>query len=205
MNRLSKQKRAAVVAALVEGMSIRATVRMTGVAKNTVAKLLVDLGNACERYHDANVRGLRSEQIQADEIWAFCYAKEKNVPDDLRGEFGYGDVWTWTAIDADSKLMVSWLVGRRDAAHAEMFIRDVASRVESRPQITTDGLQVYRWAVAAAFGGQVDYAQVQKIYGPVSAPEGRYSRPSARAARRRRSWATPTWRRSRRATSSART
>jgi len=175
MNRLSTKDRAQIVAALVEGMSIRAVCRLTGRSKNTVTKLLTDLGAACGEYHDKHVRGVEAKQIQADEIWAFCYAKEKNVPENRKGEFGYGDVWTWTALDADSKLMVSWLVGRRDAQHAHYFIEDVASRVEGRPQISTDGLQVYRWAIASSFKGQVDHGIVQKVYGNTEVKPGRYS------------------------------
>lgn len=185
MNRLSKEKRARVIACLVEGMSIRATVRITGVAKNTVQKLLLELGEVCAAYADENIRGLRSESVQCDEIWAFCYAKEKNVPEERKGEWGYGDVWTWTAIDADSKLMVSWMVGRRDGEHAETFLEDVASRMDSRPQITTDGLQAYRYAVLSAFEGQVDYAVIQKIYGSSEVKPGRYSPPVCKGCKKK--------------------
>lgn len=132
MNTLSSEKRCQVVAALVEGNSIRATVRMTGVAKGTVLKLLVDLGLACEEYQGRTLVNLRSKRIQCDEIWSFCYAKAKNVPIDKRGQYGYGDVWTWTALDADSKLMVSWLVGERDAGYAMEFMSDVAKRLTKR-------------------------------------------------------------------------
>lgn len=175
MNRLSTSARAQIVAALVEGMSIRAVSRMTGRSKNTITKLLADLGQACAAYHDEHVRGLQCEQVQADEIWAFCYSKAKNVPEQHKGEFGYGDVWTWTAIDADSKLMVSWLVGERNAYWAGAFIDDVASRMASRPQISTDGLAAYRWAIGSAFNGQVDHAIIKKVYGDAPGPKGRYS------------------------------
>lgn len=186
MNRLSTKRRAQIVRALVEGVSIRATVRLTGASKNTVVRLLEDLGEVCAEYQDRALRGLRCASLQLDEIWAFCYAKAKNVPEDKRGQFGYGDVWTWTCIDAETKLMVSWLVGRRDGAHAEHFLRDVSERLdpESRTQITTDGLAVYRYAVSEAFRDRVDYAMLQKIYGPSSEPEGRYSPPVCKGCKK---------------------
>lgn len=134
MNTLNKERRAQVVAALVEGNSIRSTVRMTGVAKGTVLKLLVDLGRACEEFHWRTVVNVRSKRIQCDEIWSFCYAKEKSVPTEKRGQFGYGDVYTWTAMDADTKLIVSWLVGERDAGYASEFMNDVATRLATRVQ-----------------------------------------------------------------------
>src|SRR3972149_2192484 len=151
MNKLSTAKRIQVVSALVEGNSIRATVRMTGAAKNTVVKLLADLGEACARYQDETLRNLPCRRIQADEIWSFCYAKAKNVPEKHRGEFGYGEVWTFTAIDADSKLVLSWWVGRRDLENATLFMRDVASRLARRVQLTTDGHTMYLHAVEDAF------------------------------------------------------
>jgi IS1 family transposase len=176
MNTLSKKRRAQVVAALVEGNSIRSTVRMTGVAKGTVLKLLADLGRACEDFHRRTVVNIRSKRIQCDEIWAFCYAKEKNLPEEKRGQYGYGDVWTWTALDADSKLIVSWLVGERDAGYATEFINDVASRLDNtRVQLTTDGLRAYLDAVEGAFGADVDYAQLVKLYGQAPEAEKRYS------------------------------
>ena len=132
MNRLSKDRRARVVAALVEGNSIRSTVRMTGVAKGTVLKLLADLRTACANYHDQLVRDLHCKQIQCDEIWSFCYAKEKNGPENMKGQSGVGDVWTWTAMDADSKLVISWLVGGKDAGYATEFINDLASRLATQ-------------------------------------------------------------------------
>src|SRR5260370_26935746 len=139
MNKLSQAERAQVVAALVEGNSIRATVRMTGIAKNTVVKLLVDLGRACERYQRAALVGLRSRRIQRDEIWSFVYAKEKNASEAMKAQGKAGDVWTWTALDADSKLIGSWMVGRRDAGYAFEFIQDRSSPLASRAQLTTDG------------------------------------------------------------------
>lgn len=175
MNKLSAEKRTAVVAALVEGNSIRATVRMTGVAKNTVVKLLADLGAACDRFHDETVRNVRAKRVQCDEIWSFVYAKQKNVPAEKRGQFGIGDVWTWTAIDADSKLIVSWLVGSRDGAAAYDFMQDVASRLRGRVQLTTDAHKPYLSAVEDAFGVDIDYAMLQKIYGSEPSGEKRYS------------------------------
>src|SRR5947207_15756602 len=143
MNRLNRTKQAQVVAALVEGNSINATVRMTGVAKHTILKLLADLGSACADYHDRTVRNLKCRRVQCDEIWQFCYAKAKNVPADKKGQFGYGDVWTWVAIDADTKLVPCFTVGNRDAQTAKMFIDDLKSRLANRIQLTTHGLKVY--------------------------------------------------------------
>lgn len=177
VNRLSTPKRVQIVRALVEGMGIRATSRMVGVAQNTVLKLLRDLGTACEAFSDQAIHGVEATAIQCDEIWAFCKAKEKNVPEEHKGEWGWGDVWTWTAIEAETKLMLSWLVGRRDGYHAVVFLRDVASRVKGRPQITTDGFNAYRWAVHSAFQGDVDYAVLQKLYGATEIEPGRYSPP----------------------------
>jgi IS1 family transposase len=165
INTLSIEQRAQIVSLLVEGNGINAITRIIGVAKNTVLKLLRNLGEACEAYHDKHVVGLTSRRIQADEIWSFCYAKKKNVPAQHQGEFGFGDVWTWTAIDADSKLMVSWHIGRRGAQDALIFMRDVASRLASRVQLTTDGHHAYLQAVDEAFQRDVDYAQLVKIYG----------------------------------------
>lgn len=175
MNCLSTADRVRVVSCLVEGNSIRATVRMTGVAKNTVSKLLSDLGAACAKYHDENVRGVAAKRVQCDEIWSFVYSKQKNVPEEKRGTFGVGDVWTWTALDADSKLIVSWLVGTRDGTCATEFMKDVASRLSTRVQLTTDGHKVYLAAVEEAFGGAIDYSMLIKTYGAERAGEARYS------------------------------
>lgn len=174
MNQMDTKRRVQVVAALAEGNSIRATVRMTGAAKNTVAKLLADLGAACAAYHHNHVRGLRVRRIQCDEIWSFVGAKAKNATPKQK-QAGWGDVWTWTAIDADTKLCVSYLVGGRDSGWANDFIEDCASRINSRVQITTDGNRVYVDAIEGAFGMDVDYAQLQKIYGASMEPETRYS------------------------------
>ena len=175
MNRLPKAKRMQVVACLVEGNSIRATCRMTGVAKNTAVKLLVDLGNACAEYQDGEMQNLSCKRIQCDEIWSFCYAKAKNVPEEHRGEFGYGDVWTWTALDADTKLVPSWLVGERTVEDATAFISDLASRLANRVQLTTDGHRPYLQAVEGAFGADIDYAMLVKLYGSDPQPQKRYS------------------------------
>lgn len=158
MNRLSLKQRTKAISALVEGNSIRATCRITGAAKNTVVKLLVDVGTACTEYQDRVLRNLSCRRIQCDEIWSFCYAKEKNVPERKRGKFGYGDVWTWVALDADTKLTPSWLVGLRDADYAFGFMEDLRKRVANRVQLTTDGHGVYLNAVEDAFGADVDYA-----------------------------------------------
>lgn len=164
MNKLSTKERAAIIAALVEGNSIRATCRMTGAAKGTVLKLLSDLGKACAKYQDEKLRNLPCKKIQCDEIWAFCYAKEKNVPEDLKGHLGFGDTWTWTALDADTKLIVSFLVGERTASYARKFIDDLASRLSNRVQLTTDGFKAYLTAVERSFGSEIDYAMLDKIY-----------------------------------------
>ncbi len=174
MKRLTLDQKTRVIAALVEGNSIRSTVRMTGVAKNTVTSLLLNLADACAAYHDANVRDLRVRRLQCDEIWQFVGAKARNVTP-AQKEVGWGDVWTWTAIDADTKLCVSYLVGGRSASWANEFMEDCASRIRGRIQITTDGHRVYLDAVENAFGADIDYAQLQKIYGAVADHEVRYS------------------------------
>jgi IS1 family transposase len=171
MNKLSIDRRARILSCLVEGNSLRATARITDSAKNTVVKLLVDIGKACAEYQNEALRNLTCKRLQCDEIWSFCYAKEKNVPKDKRGEFGYGDVWTWTAICADTKLVPSYLVGNRDLDTAKIFISDLASRLVHRVQLTTDGQRQYLQAVDGAFGSDIDYAMLQKIYGEIT-PEG---------------------------------
>ena|ERR1017187_10127583 len=157
MNRLDNTTRAQVVKCLCDGNSIRATVRITGVAKNTVAKLLCDLGAVCAEYHDANVRGIRVRRLQYDEIWSFVGSKAKNTSPEKRQE-GCGDAWTWTAIDADTKLCVSYLVGGRSAGWAYDFMQDCADRITGRVQVTTDGHKAYLEAVEGAFGMDADYA-----------------------------------------------
>jgi hypothetical protein len=162
MNRLPIAKRAQIIQVLVEGSSLRATSRMVSI--NTVTKLLVDVAEAAYAFHDKAVRDVRCKRVQCDEIWCFVGAKAKNVPA-TRDQEGWGDVWTWTAIDADTKLCVSYLVGGRDGWWATDFMRDVASRIRGRVQITTDGHRAYLNAVEDAFGADVDYAMLQKIYG----------------------------------------
>lgn len=176
MNRLNLEKRTQILKCLVEGNSIRATARICDVVKNTVMKLLVEVGGACMDYHDKHVRNLSCKRIQCDEIWAFCYCKEKNVPRDKVGIWDYGDVYTWTGLCADSKLMVSWMAGKRDAIWARRFVDDLASRLNSRIQLTTDGLKLYLSAVYAEFGTDVDYGMLVKIYGQgTTEDERRYS------------------------------
>jgi IS1 family transposase len=165
MNILSTEKRVAVVSALVEGCSIRSTVRMTGVAKDTILKLLGMVGETCLQFQDNVLRNLPCKRIECDEIWAFCYAKDKNLPDHMRGQPGVGSIWTWTAICAESKLIVSWRLGARDAANAHAFTRDLSERLANRVQLTTDGNTLYANAVNNAFEGDVDYAQLIKLYG----------------------------------------
>jgi IS1 family transposase len=175
MNRLDTARQVQVVKCLCEGMSIRGTVRLTGAAKNTVVNLLCDMGCACAAFHHRNVRELRVKRLQCDEIWSFVGAKHKNASPEKKEE-GWGDVWTWTAIDADTKLGVSYLVGARTADWAEDFMRDCSFRIVGKPQITTDAHKPYLKAVEQAFGGDVDYAQLQKIYGASNeGPQARYS------------------------------
>jgi IS1 family transposase len=174
MNRLDTSRQVQVVKCLCEGMSVRGTVRITGVAKNTVANLIRDMGCACAAYHHRNVRGLRVRRLQCDEIWSFVGAKQKNASPDQKAQ-GWGDAWTWTAIDADTKLCVSYLVGGRDTGWAIDFMQDCSYRIVGRPQITTDAHKPYLKAVEEAFGGDADYAQLHKIYGASNEPEHRYS------------------------------
>jgi IS1 family transposase len=174
MNTLANGDRVRVIAALVEGNSIRSTSRMTGIARNTVTKLLVDLGRACMAYHDQHVRNVRVRRLQCDEIWAYVGAKAKNVSVEKK-EIGWGDVWTWVGIDANTRLVVSYLVGGRGADWAMDFMKDAANRIQGRVQITTDGHKAYLAAVEEAFGADVDYAQLQKIYGASLENETRYS------------------------------
>jgi IS1 family transposase len=175
MNKLSIEERVRVVACLVEGNSLRATTRMTGTHRGAIQKLLVDLGKACSEYQDKAFRNLKCKRIQCDEIWSFIGAKEKNVTPDQKDE-GWGDVWTWTSMCADSKLVPCWYVGTRDGSAAYHFIHDLAGRLAHRVQLTTDGHKAYLNAVEDAFGTEIDYAMLHKIYG--NAPEGsevRYS------------------------------
>ncbi len=175
MNKLSLDHQAQVIKVLCEGNSIRSTARITNTAINTVVKLLRGVGAACLDYQDKTMRNLPCKHIQCDEIWSFVYSKSKNIPEEHNGEFGYGDVWTWTAIDADTKLIPSWIVGLRDASYAYEFMNDLKSRLANRVQITTDGHKVYLWAVEDAFGADVDYAMLVKLYGQESEGETKYS------------------------------
>jgi IS1 family transposase len=175
MNQLDTADRARIVAALVEGNGLRATARITGFARMTVEKLLRELGAACAKMQDEQLRNLPCKRVQCDEIWSFVYAKQKNVPADKQGQFGYGDVWTWVAIDADTKLVPSWRVGPRDAATAYEFMQDLAGRLRNRVQLTTDGHRPYLAAVEDAFGADIDYAMLVKIYGSSGEPDTRYS------------------------------
>jgi lambda repressor-like predicted transcriptional regulator len=140
MNKLSTAKRAQIVAMMTEGNSLRAITRMTGASINTVTNLLVELGTACATFHDEHVRNVKAKRVEADEVWTFCYARRDNVPEDKKGELGYGDVWTWVGLDPDSKLVLSWTVGRRDANTGYEFMHDLADRLANRVQLTTDGL-----------------------------------------------------------------
>jgi IS1 family transposase len=173
MNKLNKDKQVQIIASLVEGNSLRATARMCDVAFNTVLKLLPEIGRVCEEYQQKAFVNLPCQRIQCDEIWSFCYAKEKNVPQDLRGK-GYGDVWTWVAVCADTKLVPCWRIGDRNAWDAQHFMYDLAARLANRIQLTTDGHRVYLQAVEGAFGNDVDYAMLVKLYG--SDPRGESTR-----------------------------
>src|SRR5688572_10818614 len=176
MNRLDLKRRSQIVSALVEGVGIRSTARMVGCTKGAVTKLIADLGPVCAEYQDRAFRRLTSRRLQCDEIWSFCYAKEKNIPL-WNKRFGIGDVWTWTAIDADTKLVPCWLVGERTARYANLFMQDLASRLLHRVQLTTDGHRPYLTAVEDSFGHQIDYAVLVKIYGsdPNDGGTARYS------------------------------
>ncbi len=185
MNKLPIARRAQILGMLAEGSSLRSASRLADVSINTVTKLLLDVGAACERYQDQVLRNLKCKRIQCDEIWAFVYAKAKNLPEKYAGAFGYGDVWTWTALDADSKLVPSWAVGRRDAFTAQAFVRDLAARLSTRVQLTTDGHKVYLEAVEGAFGSEIDYAMLVKMYEGDSGrdAQARYSPPSCLGTR----------------------
>lgn len=176
MNRLTLEKRTQILGMLVEGNSLRATSRLADVSVNTVTKLLVDLGVACADYHDANVRKVRVRRLQCDEIWAFVGAKAENASPEKKAQ-GWGDIWTWVGLDADSKLCVSYLVGGRDGWWAREFMNDCAGRILGRVQITTDGHRAYLDSVEDAFGADIDYAQLHKIYGASEEPDTRNSPP----------------------------
>jgi IS1 family transposase len=188
MNKLPMAKRAAIVRALVEGASVRAAARMVGVSKDTVVKLVVELGDFCSIYQDFRLRELNATRVEADEIWAFVGAKQRKAT-----RQGDGDVWTFTAIDADSKLMISWLVGQRNRDSALLFMRDLADRLANRVQLTTDGHNMYVEAVTKGFGYGVDFAQLAKSYGtaPESGPSRRYSPAICTGAVKQRRWGNP--------------
>ena len=175
MNKLPLAKRTQILAMLCEGSSMRSISRVADVSINTVSKLLVEAGEACLAIHDETVRNVKASRIQCDEIWSFCHAKEKNVATAKAAPEGAGDVWTWTAIDADTKLIVSYFVGDRSGESAIELMDDLRDRVANRVQITTDGHRAYVEAVEGAFGGDVDYAQLVKLYGPTISAPGRYS------------------------------
>ena len=186
MNKLDTKTQSQILHMLCEGSSIRAVTRILGVSKNTVSKLLVDAGKACAAYHNDTVRNVEARRVQCDEIWSFCYAKQKNVGTAKAAPQDAGDVWTWTALDSDSKLIVSYLVGGRSSEYAIEFMDDVAKRLANRVQMTTDGHKAYLEAVEGAFGGDIDFAQLIKMYG--AAPEsskGRYSPADCTGIRKR--------------------
>jgi IS1 family transposase len=175
MNRLPRETRIQILSMLCEGSSMRSISRVADVSINTVDKLLRDAGLACARFHDEHVRGVKARRVQCDEIWSFVYSKQKNVAAAKRKDLAYGDAWTWTAIDADSKLLISYLVGGRDSEYALALMDDLRSRLVNRVQLTTDGHRAYLEAVEGAFGGDVDYAMLVKIYGEAPEAEKRYS------------------------------
>jgi IS1 family transposase len=170
MNRLNIEQRAKILGCMVEGNSVRATSRLLGVDKKTVLRLLAEFGSACQQFHDKTVRNLKSKRVQCDEIWSFVYSKEKNVPEKCKGVFGFGSVYTWTALCADTKLIIGYRVDRRDEEAAHAFIHDLSKRLTNRVQLSTDGHHAYLHAVEDTFGGDIDYAMIRKIY---NAPGGR--------------------------------
>ena len=184
MNKLAQKDRARILHLLCEGQSIRAITRLTGASKNTVIKLLVDAGRICSAYQDRVLRNLKSKRVQVDEIWSFAYAKQANVARAKAAPENAGDVWTWTAIDADSKLLISWYVGDRDTESALHFLDDLKGRVADRVQLTSDGWRSYEVAVGTIFGDQIDYAMLVKIYGPSGEGERRYSPPVCLGAKK---------------------
>lgn len=191
MNRLSLEKRTQITALLCEGNSLRATSRIADCSVITVMKFLVDIGTACQKYHDEHVKNVKSKRVECDEIWSFCYSKQQNVPEAMKGQFGFGDVWTWTALDPNSKLIISWLVGERNAGCANTFMEDVASRLANRVQMTTDGLKAYLDAVEGAFGADIDYAQLVKLYGDSSEGTKTYSPPKCNGTKKDRIMGMP--------------
>jgi IS1 family transposase len=182
MNKLIREKRAQILTLLCEGNSMRATTRVADCSYNAVLKLLIDAGRACSDYQDRVFRNLNTKRVQVDEIWAFVYSKQKNVPEHKRGSAG--DIWTWVCLDADSKLVPSWFIGNRDAECARALLSDLAGRVSNRIQLTSDGWRAYKDAVKDAFLDQIDYAQLVKMYGETIESETRYSPPQCIGAKR---------------------
>jgi IS1 family transposase len=176
MNKLPLEKRVQIVNLLVEGSSLRAITRITGCSINTVTKLLVDVGKACEKFHDEKVKNVTAKRVQCDETWSFVYAKKKNVPEEKLGQAG--DVWTWVGIDSDTKLAISYFVGNRDFESANIFMQDLASRIKNRVQLTTDGLKAYLEAVEGAFGNDIDFGQLNKIYATLNREDSRRYSPA---------------------------
>jgi IS1 family transposase len=193
MNKLSIEERAKVVSCLIEGCSLRSTVRMTGVAKKTVSRIQVEVGEACAAYSDRVMRNLPCKVLQVDEVWSFTYCKQTNIPEHLQGVDGIGDTWTWIALDSETKLIPAWHVGKRDITDAHLFIHDLKNRLASRVQLTSDGHRAYLTAVEDAFGADVDYAMLVKLYGR-ERPDGesRYSPPCCIGTRKRRIIGNPT-------------
>ena len=186
MNRLSTEKRARIVSCLIEGCSLRATVRMTGFSRKGVGRVMEDVGLACAKYHDKIMRNLPCKVIQVDEVWSFTYCKQANIPEEFKDMEGIGDTWTWIAIDADTKLVPAYFVGDRSSASSLHFIHDLKNRMANRIQLTSDGYRPYRQAVEDAFGSEVDYAMLIKLYGKQEVFETRYSPPTCIGVRRRR-------------------
>ena len=188
MNKLPLAKRVQILSMLVEGSSMRSISRVTGVSINTVSKMLVDAGRACAAFHDEHVRNVKAAKVQCDEIWSFCYAKQKNVPTAKAAPDGAGDVWTWTALDSESKMILAYEIGDRTSATAIEFMDDLKSRLATRVQLTTDGHKAYLEAVEGAFGSDIDYAMLVKLYGeaPERGPERKYSPAVCKGAKKTR-------------------
>ncbi|HSY16840.1 MAG TPA: IS1 family transposase [Candidatus Acidoferrales bacterium] len=186
MNQLTTEERAKIITCLVEGCSLRSTQRMTGFAKKTIARLQIEIGQACLAYHDKVMRNLPCKVVQVDEVWSFTYCKQANVPEHLQGSYDMGDTWTWIAIDADSKLIPCWHIGKRDYLDASKFIGNLAGRLASRVQLTSDGHRPYLQAVEDAFGAEIDYSMLVKLYGKPMNNEARYSPPVCIGAKKRK-------------------
>src|ERR1700682_1671593 len=192
MNRITPEPRAQLIGCLTEGCSIRSTMRLTNVSKKAVTRLLIEVGAVCAKFQDAAFRNLKCERLQVDELWSFCYCKQKNVTEEIAATRVAGDVWLWSAIDADTKLVPSWCVGQRDAAAATEFIADPETRLANRVQLTSDGHKVYLNAVINTFANEIDYAQLVKVYGsPNTDEQRRYSPASFVAAEKIRVLGNP--------------